>query len=54
MTPSFLANSTGDPTPNYLTDTTGPMTRDEIKTLACIKFMADLVMQSFCHTVRFN
>ncbi len=31
-------------------DTTGPMTRDELKVLACLGFSADLVMQSFCHT----
>ena len=31
-------------------DTTGPMTRDELKDLACLQFSADLVMQSFCHT----
>ena len=31
-------------------DTTGPMTRDELKDLACLKFTAPLVMQSFCHT----
>jgi len=31
-------------------DTTGPMTRDELKDLACMGFSADLVMQSFCHT----
>ena len=31
-------------------DTTGPMTRDELKDLACLSFSADLVMQSFCHT----
>jgi aconitate hydratase 2/2-methylisocitrate dehydratase len=31
-------------------DTTGPMTRDELKELACLGFSADLVMQSFCHT----
>ncbi|MEJ2124886.1 MAG: bifunctional aconitate hydratase 2/2-methylisocitrate dehydratase, partial [Alphaproteobacteria bacterium] len=31
-------------------DTTGPMTRDEMKDLACMSFSADLVMQSFCHT----
>ncbi len=31
-------------------DTTGPMTRDELKELACLKFSSDLVMQSFCHT----
>ncbi|GAK23356.1 LOW QUALITY PROTEIN: aconitate hydratase 2 [Vibrio sp. JCM 19052] len=31
-------------------DTTGPMTRDELKDLACLAFSADLVMQSFCHT----
>jgi len=31
-------------------DTTGPMTRDEMKDLACPGFSADLVMQSFCHT----
>ncbi|MFG6667344.1 bifunctional aconitate hydratase 2/2-methylisocitrate dehydratase [Halomonas sp. HNIBRBA4712] len=31
-------------------DTTGPMTRDELKDLACLGFQADLVMQSFCHT----
>ncbi len=34
-------------------DTTGPMTRDEIKELACMKFSADLVMQSFCHTAAY-
>ncbi len=34
-------------------DTTGPMTRDEIKDLACLKFMAPLVMQSFCHTAAY-
>jgi aconitate hydratase 2/2-methylisocitrate dehydratase len=33
-------------------DTTGPMTRDELKDLACLGFSADLVMQSFCHTAR--
>lgn len=31
-------------------DTTGPMTRDELKDLACLGFSADLIMQSFCHT----
>ena len=31
-------------------DTTGPMTRDELKDLACLGFSADLTMQSFCHT----
>ncbi|MDB1125107.1 bifunctional aconitate hydratase 2/2-methylisocitrate dehydratase [Vibrio algarum] len=31
-------------------DTTGPMTRDEIKDLACLKFSADFVLQTFCHT----
>ncbi len=34
-------------------DTTGPMTRDEIKELACLGFTADLVMQSFCHTAAY-
>jgi aconitate hydratase 2/2-methylisocitrate dehydratase len=34
-------------------DTTGPMTREEIKELACLKFSADLVMQSFCHTAAY-
>ncbi len=34
-------------------DTTGPMTRDELKDLACIGFTADLVMQSFCHTAAY-
>ena len=34
-------------------DTTGPMTRDELKELACLGFSADLVMQSFCHTVAY-
>lgn len=34
-------------------DTTGPMTRDELKDLACLKFSADLVMQSFCHTAAY-
>ncbi len=34
-------------------DTTGPMTRDELKDLACLGFSADLVMQSFCHTAAF-
>ncbi|MDR1521232.1 MAG: bifunctional aconitate hydratase 2/2-methylisocitrate dehydratase [Planctomycetota bacterium] len=34
-------------------DTTGPMTRDELTGLACRKFSADLVMQSFCHTAAY-
>lgn len=34
-------------------DTTGPMTRDELKDLACLSFSADLVMQSFCHTAAY-
>ena len=34
-------------------DTTGPMTRDELKELACLGFQADLVMQSFCHTAAY-
>ena len=34
-------------------DTTGAMTRDELKELACLGFSADLVMQSFCHTVAY-
>jgi aconitate hydratase 2/2-methylisocitrate dehydratase len=34
-------------------DTTGPMTRDELKDLACLGFQADLVMQSFCHTAAY-
>lgn len=34
-------------------DTTGPMTRDELKDLACLKFSAPLVMQSFCHTAAY-
>jgi aconitate hydratase 2/2-methylisocitrate dehydratase len=34
-------------------DTTGPMTRDELKELACLGFSADLVMQSFCHTAAY-
>lgn len=34
-------------------DTTGPMTRDELKELACLKFSSDLVMQSFCHTAAY-
>ncbi|MBF0426499.1 MAG: bifunctional aconitate hydratase 2/2-methylisocitrate dehydratase [Magnetococcales bacterium] len=34
-------------------DTTGPMTRDEIKELACLGFSADMVMQSFCHTAAY-
>jgi aconitate hydratase 2 / 2-methylisocitrate dehydratase len=34
-------------------DTTGPMTRDEMKDLACMGFSADLVMQSFCHTAAY-
>ncbi len=34
-------------------DTTGPMTRDEMTELACLKFNADLVMQSFCHTAAY-
>ncbi len=34
-------------------DTTGPMTRDELSELACLKFKADLVMQSFCHTAAY-
>ena len=34
-------------------DTTGPMTRDELKELACLGFNSDLVMQSFCHTAAY-
>ena len=34
-------------------DTTGPMTRDELKELACLGFTSDLVMQSFCHTAAY-
>ncbi|MFO0762318.1 MAG: bifunctional aconitate hydratase 2/2-methylisocitrate dehydratase, partial [Byssovorax sp.] len=34
-------------------DTTGPMTRDELKELACLRFSADLVLQSFCHTAAY-
>jgi aconitate hydratase 2/2-methylisocitrate dehydratase len=34
-------------------DTTGPMTRDELTELACLRFQADLVMQSFCHTAAY-
>ena len=34
-------------------DTTGPMTRDELKELACLGFNADLIMQSFCHTAAY-
>ena len=34
-------------------DTTGPMTRDELKDLACLGFTSDLVMQSFCHTAAY-
>ena len=34
-------------------DTTGPMTRDEMKELACLGFSSDLVMQSFCHTAAY-
>ncbi|MEZ4441646.1 MAG: bifunctional aconitate hydratase 2/2-methylisocitrate dehydratase [Polyangiaceae bacterium] len=34
-------------------DTTGPMTRDELKELACLSFQSDLVMQSFCHTAAY-
>ena len=34
-------------------DTTGPMTRDELKELACLTFSADLVLQSFCHTAAY-
>ncbi len=34
-------------------DTTGPMTRDELKELACLKYSADLVLQSFCHTAAY-
>ena len=34
-------------------DTTGPMTRDELKELACLGFQSDLVMQSFCHTAAY-
>jgi len=34
-------------------DTTGPMTRDELRSLACLGFSADLVMQSFCHTAAY-
>ena len=34
-------------------DTTGPMTRDELKELACLGFSADLVLQTFCHTAAY-
>ncbi|WP_444633957.1 bifunctional aconitate hydratase 2/2-methylisocitrate dehydratase [Cupriavidus oxalaticus] len=34
-------------------DTTGPLTREELKDLACLEFSADLVLQSFCHTVAY-
>jgi len=34
-------------------DTTGPMTRDELKDLACLGFSSDMVMQSFCHTAAY-
>jgi aconitate hydratase 2/2-methylisocitrate dehydratase len=34
-------------------DTTGPMTADELKELACLEFQADLYMQSFCHTAAY-
>jgi aconitate hydratase 2/2-methylisocitrate dehydratase len=34
-------------------DTTGPMTADELKELACMEFQADLFMQSFCHTAAY-
>lgn len=34
-------------------DTTGPMTRDELKELACLGFNADLVLQTFCHTAAY-
>jgi aconitate hydratase 2/2-methylisocitrate dehydratase len=34
-------------------DTTGPMTRDELKELACLGFSADLTLQSFCHTAAY-
>jgi len=34
-------------------DTTGPMTRDELKDLACLGFSADFVLQSFCHTAAY-
>ena len=34
-------------------DTTGPMTADELKELACLEFQADLFMQSFCHTAAY-
>jgi len=34
-------------------DTTGPMTSDELKELACLKFQAPMVMQSFCHTAAY-
>ena len=40
-------------TPVGSQDTTGPMTRDELKELACLGFSADLVMQSFCHTAAY-
>jgi len=45
-------SGTDAPTSN-LQDTTGPMTRDELKDLACLGFQADLVMQSFCHTAAY-
>jgi aconitate hydratase 2/2-methylisocitrate dehydratase len=40
-------------TPVGSQDTTGPMTRDELKDLACLGFTADLTMQSFCHTAAY-
>ncbi len=34
-------------------DTTGPMTADELKELACLKFLSPMFMQSFCHTAAY-
>jgi len=53
--PGVLPNSYCEPKMTTVgsQDTTGPMTRDELKDLACLGFQADLVMQSFCHTAAY-
>ncbi|MDF5733175.1 MAG: bifunctional aconitate hydratase 2/2-methylisocitrate dehydratase, partial [Rhizonema sp. PD38] len=53
--PGVLPGTSCEPIMNTVgsQDTTGPMTRDELKELACLGFSADLVMQSFCHTAAY-
>jgi aconitate hydratase 2/2-methylisocitrate dehydratase len=54
-TDGLLPGATGEPKMTTVgsQDTTGPMTADELKELACLAFQADLFMQSFCHTAAY-